>query len=476
MKLAGLPLGILLVFLTLPLPALAAGEEYFFNGAGLSALWMIPFAGMLLSLALMPLLLPHFWHNHFGKIAVFWAAAFAVPCAFVFGPDMAAYLVIHSMLLEYMPFILLMLSLFTVSGGICVIGDLSGTPRCNLAILTIGTILASWMGTTGASMLLIRPLLRANAHRGYRVHSVIFFLFLVANIGGSLTPLGDPPLFLGFLKGVHFFWPTTHLFSKMLLLSLLLLSLYYALDSYLFKREGSPVAPREEDAPPQKIRLKGKINVLLLLGVIVAVLVSGTWNPGVNFTIYGTELALQNVVRDALMLVITLASLHFTRSEYRAINNFNWEPILEVAKLFVGIFISMAPVVAILQAGEQGVLGPVIALLSDEAGQPVNAMYFWLTGMLSFFLDNAPTYLVIFNTTGGDPHLLMGEWADTLAAISTGTVFFGAITYIGNAPNFMVRSIAVNQGVPMPSFFTYMLCSISILFPCFALLTLLFFL
>jgi len=458
-----------------PSSALAASSEHFLDGAVLSPLWMIPFVCMLLSLALMPLLTPHFWHNHFGKIALFWAAAFAVPCALVFGPGMATYLVIHAMLLEYVPFILLMFCLFTVSGGICVTGDLVGTPRVNLLILLLGTLLASWMGTTGASMLFIRPLLRANAHRQYRVHSVIFFLFLVANIGGALTPLGDPPLFLGFLKGVSFFWPTTHLFAKTLFLSTLLLVLYFALDTYLFNREGRPEAPRDEDSPPEKLRLLGTVNLLLLLGVVGAVLLSGTWKPGVSFDIYGTEVELQNAVRDAFMVVIALASLGLTKAEYRAMNSFNWEPILEVAKLFVGIFISMAPVVAILQAGEQGKLAPVIALLSDEGGQPVNIMYFWLTGCLSFFLDNAPTYLVIFNTAGGDPALLMGEWADTLAAISTGTVFFGAITYIGNAPNFMVRSIAVNQGVPMPSFFAYMGWSVSILFPCFALLTFFFF-
>ena len=475
MKRVGSVLALLFVSLLLPFPALAAGSEHFLDGAGLSPLWMIPFICMLLSLALMPLLAPHFWHNHFGKIALFWAAAFALPCAIVFGPGMALYQVIHAMLLEYAPFILLLLALFTVSGGICVTGDLAGSPRVNLAILAIGTVLASWMGTTGASMLLIRPLLRANAHRQYRVHSVIFFLFLVSNIGGTLTPLGDPPLFLGFLKGVSFFWTTTHLFFKTLVLSLILLSLYYALDSFLFKKEGYPLPPRDDDAPAEKIGLKGKVNLLLLLCVVASVLMSGMWKPGLSFDIYGTEVELQNAMRDLFMVAVALASLRLTRPEYRAMNSFNWEPILEVAKLFVGIFISMAPVVAILQAGERGALAPVIALLSDESGQPVNYMYFWLTGLLSFFLDNAPTYLVVFNTAGGDPALLMGEWADTLAAISTGTVFFGAITYIGNAPNFMVRSIAVNQGVPMPSFFGYMVWSISILFPCFALLTVLFF-
>ena len=476
MKRVGSVLALIFVsLLCLPPPAWAAGSEYFLDGAGLSPLWMIPFICMLFSLALMPLLAPHFWHGNFGKIAVFWAAAFVVPCAVIFGPGFALHQVLHAMLLEYAPFILLMLALFTVSGGICVTGDLAGSPRVNLGILAIGTVLASWMGTTGASMLLIRPLLRANAHRQYRVHSVVFFIFLVSNIGGTLTPLGDPPLFLGFLKGISFFWTTTHLFCKTLVISLILLGFYYALDNFLFKKEGCPALPREDDAPPEKIGLKGKVNLLLLMCVVASVLMSGMWKPGLSFDIYGTELELQNALRDLLMVAVTLVSLRLTKPEYRAMNSFNWEPILEVAKLFVGIFISMAPVVAILQAGEKGALAPIIALLSDESGQPVNYMYFWLTGLLSFFLDNAPTYLVVFNTAGGDPAFLMGEWAGTLSAISVGTVFFGAITYIGNAPNFMVRSIAVNQGVPMPSFFGYMLWSISILFPCFALLTVLFF-
>ena len=399
-KYAGLFLALFAALFCLPLSALAASAEHTLDGATLSPLWMIPFICMLLSLALMPLVTPHFWHNNFGKIALFWAAAFALPCAWFFGPDMAVYLVVHTMLLEYIPFILLMFCLFTVSGGICVTGDLAGSPRVNLAILVIGTAIASWMGTTGASMLLIRPLLRANAHRQYRVHSVIFFLFLVANIGGSLTPLGDPPLFLGFLKGVSFFWPLTHLFTKTLVLSLILLGLYYALDSWLFKKEGCPEAPRDETTPREKIRLKGKINLVLLVFVVGAVLLSGTWKPGTGFVVYDTEVELQNAVRDGCMVLIALVSLWLTKAEYRAMNNFNWEPILEVAKLFVGIFISMAPVVAILQAGENGALASVIALLSNEHGQPVNTMYFWLTGCLSFFLDNAPTYLVIFNTAG----------------------------------------------------------------------------
>jgi len=475
MRRVGCMVALLVCSLVVPLSAYAASPEHFLDGANLSIAWVVPFACMLLSIALMPLLAPHIWHHHFGKISVFWGLAFAVPCAIAFGPGLALYQVIHALLLEYIPFILLLYALFTVAGGVCLAGDLVGTPKVNVALLAVGTVLASWMGTTGAAMLLIRPLLRANAHRQNKVHSVVFFIFLVANIGGSLTPLGDPPLFLGFLKGVDFFWTTSHLFLKTCTTSVLLLAIYFALDCYYYKKEGCPVPPREEGAAPQKLSIKGTVNLLLLLCVVASVLMSGMWKPGVTFSIYGTEVELQNLVRDLLMIVIAMASLRLTKREYRALNGFNWEPILEVAKLFLGIFISMIPAIAILRAGAQGALAPVINMVFEH-GQPNNAMFFWMTGMLSSFLDNAPTYLVFFNTAGGDPVHLMGEWAGTLSAISAGAVFMGAVTYIGNAPNFMVRSIAVDQGVSMPSFFGYMAWSVGILFPCFGLLTVLFFL
>ena len=475
MKRIGYALSLVTFIVALPFSAYAASAEHFLDGSQLSIMWVVPFVCMLLSIALGPLAIPHFWHHHFGKISIFWGLAFLIPCAITFGAGMAVYQTMHAILLEYVPFILLLLALFTVAGGVCLTGDLVGTPKVNLGILAIGTVLASWMGTTGAAMLLIRPLLRANAHRRYKVHSVVFFIFLVANIGGSLTPLGDPPLFLGFLKGVDFFWTTTHLFTKTLVLSILLLTIYFCIDTFLFKKEGSPVPPREAGSVPQKLALKGTVNLILLGCVVFSVLMSGMWNPGVEFEIYGTHLELQNLVRDALMIAITVASLSLTKPEYREMNGFSWDPILEVAKLFLGIFISMIPAIAILRAGTEGALAPVISAVTDSSGQPINAAYFWMTGMLSSFLDNAPTYLVFFNTAGGDPAMLMGEWAGTLSAVSAGAVFMGAVTYIGNAPNFMVRSIAIEQGVAMPSFFGYMMWSVGILIPCFALLTVLFF-
>ncbi len=466
----------LLMVLGLPALALAAGGDHpTIPGPELSAIWVIPFACMLLSIAIMPLAAPHFWEHHFGKIAVFWGLAFLVPCAFVYGFSTALYEMLHSILGEYVPFIILLFSLFTVAGGVRLTGSLVGRPGVNTGILAVGTILASWMGTTGAAMLLIRPLLRANAHRKYRAHSVVFFIFLVANIGGSLTPLGDPPLFLGFLKGVSFFWTTQHLFLKTLLMSLALLGIYFALDSWLFAKEGKPQPPHDPNAGEEKLGFDGKINFLFLACVVVTVLSSGLMQLGTAFTVYGVPIEGQNLLRDILLLVIAGLSLKFTSKRCRELNGFSWAPIEEVAKLFLGIFISMIPAIAILRAGTDGALAGLIHLVFDESGAPSNAMFFWLTGMLSSFLDNAPTYLVFFNTAGGDAQVLMTEMMDTLIAISAGAVFMGANTYIGNAPNFMVRSIAEDQGVKMPSFFGYMAWSCGILVPLFLILTLIFF-
>ena len=456
-----------------PLTALASEGAHHLNGGELSIFWIIPFVCMLLSIAIGPLAAPHFWEHHFGKVAVFWSLIFLIPFTMAYGLDMAKFQLAETVLLDYLPFIILLLALFTIAGGVRLTGSLVGTPKVNVALLAIGTILASWMGTTGAAMLLIRPLLRANAHRKYRVHSVVFFIFLVANIGGSLTPLGDPPLFLGFLKGVSFFWTTIHLFCKTALLSLILLALFFVIDFVLYKKEGSPVGPTPEN-PEEKLGLEGKVNFIFLGGVVVSVLVSGLITPETFYNVTGVEIPLTGIVRDVCLLLLAVLSLIFTSSASRQKNGFTWAPILEVAKLFIGIFITMIPAIAILKSGTEGALSGVINMVSHD-GQPVNYMYFWLTGLLSSFLDNAPTYLVFFNTAGGDAVHLMGEWANTLAAISAGAVFMGAITYIGNAPNFMVRSIAEEQGVKMPSFFGYMVWSIGILYPCFILITWLFF-
>ena len=446
------------------------------EGGHLSVLWAVPFAGILLSIAIFPLVAPHYWHHNFGKVSAFWALVLLIPMVVKFGMSVTGYELLHVSLLEYIPFIILLLALFTIAGGVRIKGSLRGTPVVNLTILIIGTILASWMGTTGAAMLLIRPLIRANSWRQKKTHVIIFFIFLVANIGGSLTPLGDPPLFLGFLKGVDFFWTTTAMFLPMVIVAVILWIVFYLLDSYYMKQEPNRTAPLEGNEN-EAIGMEGSVNLLLLAGAVGAVLMSGIWKPHISLSIYHVDVELQNITRDLLLLGLSFASMKLTSDSIRKRNQFTWFPIQEVAKLFAGIFVTIIPAIAILKAGEEGALGAIVGAVSTPAGEPINATYFWATGILSSFLDNAPTYLVFFNTAGGDPVQLMGELSQTLLAISAGAVFMGANTYIGNAPNFMVKSIAQEQGIEMPSFFGYMLrYSIPFLFPIFVLVTWIFFL
>ena len=458
--------------------ALAAAKDHHgphLDGGDLGLLWAIPFVGILLSIAICPLVAANFWHKHFGKIAAFWAVGFLGPFALMFGWELALYELLHTFLLEYVPFIILLGALYTVAGGVRVVGSLRGTPLVNTGILLIGTLIASWMGTTGAAMLLIRPLIRANEWRQSKAHIFVFFIFLVANIGGSLTPLGDPPLFLGFLKGVSFFWPTTHMLLPMVMLSGALLVIFYIFDTIMVRREPNPMPPPDEGENKVKLGLQGKVNILLIGAIVGAVLMSGIWKPGISFDVYHTDVAIQNVVRDIMLIGIALLSLVVTPTEARRGNAFTWFPIVEVAKLFAGIFITIIPAIAMLKAGESGPLGVIVSAVSSD-GQPNNMAYFWLTGILSSFLDNAPTYLVFFNTAGGDAQVLMTEQAKTLLAISAGAVFMGAVTYIGNAPNFMVRAIAEERGVKMPSFFGYIGWSIVFLMPLFGVISLIFFL
>nr|WP_315596955.1 sodium:proton antiporter [uncultured Cupriavidus sp.] len=446
------------------------------DGATLSPAWGVPFAGILLSIALFPLFAPKFWHHHYGKIAAAWAALFLVPFGLQFGLHAAAANTVHALLAEYIPFIVLLTALYVVAGGICVRGNLHGSPRLNTGILALGTVLASLMGTTGAAMLLIRPLLRANDNRRHVAHVVVFFIFLVANAGGALTPLGDPPLFLGFLKGVEFSWTLLNILPETLFIWVVLLALFYVIDRHYFLHREEALPPAHDPTPDSAgIRIEGRINFVLLLAVIALVLMSGLWKPGIAFDVMGTEVPLPALVRDVLLVVVTVVSLFATPHAARSGNEFNWEPILEVGKLFAGIFLTIIPVIAMLKAGTDGAFAAVIRTVSDGNGQPIDSMYFWATGILSSFLDNAPTYLVFFNTAGGDAATLMTRDASTLAAISAGAVFMGANTYIGNAPNLMVKAIAESRGVRMPSFFGYMAWSCAVLVPLFLVMTFLFF-
>ncbi|MDO5102061.1 MAG: sodium:proton antiporter [Lautropia sp.] len=458
------------LLLLLPLDALAAGAV---DGANLSIWWGLPFAGILLSIALIPLVAPHFWHHHFGKIAAFWAVAFLVPFSIVHGPQAALYGFVHAAVAEYIPFILLLTALFTCAGGIHISGNLKGSPALNTGILALGTCLASFMGTTGASMLLIRPLIRANDNRRHQAHVIVFFIFLVSNVGGALTPLGDPPLFLGFLKGVEFTWTLKHLWKETLVLSTMLLVMFFLLDSWLYRKEGVlPIDPTPTDDINRPFGVHGWQNVLLLGCVVGLVLMSGIWKSPVSIDVYGTPVPLPSLVRDVGLIVIIAVSLMITPKSIHEDNQFSWAPMEEVAKLFAGIFLTIIPVIEMLKAGVKGPFSIVVQAVTNEQGEPIPLMYFWTTGVLSSFLDNAPTYLVFFNSAGGDPNVLMTTLAPVLAAISAGAVFMGANTYIGNAPNLMVKAIAEDRGIKMPSFFGYILWSLTFLLPLFLIMSL----
>jgi Na+/H+ antiporter NhaD/arsenite permease-like protein len=427
-----------------------------------------PFAGLLLAIAVLPIVAGKFWHSNAKKLLV--AALFAVPAA--------AYLLVlewttgqeglHALwegVVEYVEFILLLGVLYVVAGGLLVHAPAHPTPWNNTKFLAVGAVLANLIGTTGASMVLIRPVLRANQVRRHARHVPLFFIFLVSNIGGLLTPLGDPPLFLGFLRGVDFFW-TFALWPQWLLANGLVLALFFLWDTWAYRRETLP--PPEN--PPDPVRLRGVINLFFLAGILATVLLRSPdisvpitqwlrqWWPGIDVQVYRPW-------GSVLMVTMALGSLLFTPRGVRQANGFAWDALLEVAILFAGIFITMVPALDLLarHGSELNLSGP--------------SAYFWLTGLLSSFLDNAPTYLT-FATIAADNkplHALMTDAPVVLAAISCGAVFMGAMTYIGNGPNFMVKTIAENSGLAMPSFLAYIVYSVVILLPIFAAVSFLFF-
>jgi Na+/H+ antiporter NhaD/arsenite permease-like protein len=446
----------------------AGAETPHLDGAQLGILWAVPFIGILLSIAVLPLATPHFWHRHYGKVSVAWSLAFIVPFAAIHGFELAQYQFAHVMLLDFVPFMILLLAPYTMSGGVLISGQIRGTPALNTGILAAGTAVAGLAGTTGASVLFIRPLLRANAGRKYNAHVVIFFIFLVSNLGGALTPLG-PPLSMGYLKGVDFFWPTMNLWQPTLVVLGILLAVFFLLDTLM-----GGVKPAT--AGGEAIKVKGLMNVVLLCLVPAVILASAMWQTSEHLTIAGIHLTVPDIARNLALLLLASISLMFTPLQNRTGNEFTWGPMNEVAKLFFGIFVTMVPILAMMRSGMDGAFAALLTLLTGPDGQPNNAMYFWLTGGLSSFLDNAPTYLVFFNAAGGDPAQLMGPLALTLAAISFGAVAMGANTYIGNAPNFMVKAIAEEAGVKMPSFFGYMAWAVVFLLPIFALVTWMFYL
>lgn len=444
-------------------------------------LWsVIPFVCMLLSIAIIPLVKHHWWEHNMLKVALFWAAVFLIPFGIAYGIKELTFQVLEIILLDYLPFIVLLLGLFVAAGGIAIKGTIVGTPKVNLILLLIGTLIASWVGTTGAAMLLIRPLIRANAWREKKAHVVVFFIFLVANIGGCLTPVGDPPLFLGFLRGVPFFW--TMKLLPLLLFSVVFLSVVFlVVDTMLYKKEiAAGKTPSQGSTEKEPIRIEGAHNFIFIVMVVGSVILNGLLSTNAAFldshgeligpNIGGVVLPYTSIIQMLIILLAAGLSMKFTKKEIREANAFTFAPIEEVAQLFIGIFITMIPALALLKAhgASLGISHPY--------------QFFWATGMLSGFLDNAPTYLV-FLTTAGGAHFTEGVMTTVgivppidLLAISAGAVFMGALTYIGNAPNFMVKSIAEENKIKMPSFFGYMAYSFGILVPLFVLITLVFFL
>ena len=445
-----------------------------------SLLYCIPFAGILLCIALFPLVMPTWWEDHQAPVVLVWSLAFIVPFVMGFGAHHTAEVVLECIINDYLTFIVLLFGLFCVAGNITLEGDLAGSPRINVGLLLFGTLLSSWVGTTGASMLMVRPIIKMNSWRRRKRHIMIFFIFLISNIGGCLTPIGDPPLLMGFMRGVPFFW-SLRLLPILAFNVAVLLFVFYHLDMRAYRKDIADGRKPDISKPGTEIRIAGLHNLIFLAAIVVAVLLSGTLPSlplfrNADGTVRGipilgeVTLTWPAVIEIAIILASAWLSFRTTSAKVRTENHFTWGAIKEVAILFIGIFITMQPALMILKAN-----GASLGLDSPY-------QMFWATGALSSFLDNTPTYLVFLTTAGslgfteGLATALGTVPAKMLVAISCGAVFMGANTYIGNAPNFMVKSISDENGVRMPSFFGYILWSLGFLIPVFILDTLIFFL
>ncbi len=469
--LAGRCAGLCGLALLAPAPAWGAGAGAALAGpvpglqAGLP--WGLPFLGLLLSIAVLPALAPRFWIRRMGLVSLAWSLALLLPRAVEAGLGVAASEAWHALLIEYLPFATLLLALYTAGGGVHLQGGPAGTPSGNTLMLAFGVALGLVVGTTAAAVVVIQPLLKANAHRRRRMHLVLFLIVLVANAAGALTPLGNPPLYVGLLRGVPFFWPATHLLPHFLLLTAVVLAAFWVLDRRLAATE--PPAP-----PPGPLRVRGWSNAGLILVAAAAVLAQGFVHPG-TVTLLGQPIGIERLAAIGVFIAVTEVSLYSTPRAIRQANDFVWHPMAEVAMLFAGIFITIGPVTAMLHAGLEGPLAPLLRMTLDAGGQPIPLLYFWLSGLLSAFLDNAPTYLVFFDLAGIRSEALTGAQALALQAISAGATFFGGLTYNGNAPNMMLRAIAAHRDVRMPGFIGFMLWSSTLLLPVFVLLSVVFF-
>ena len=442
--------------------------------------FVLPFVGVLAFVAIAPLVNGEWWEKHQFKVMLILSAAFIIPFAIAYGVGAMADVVLECIFNDYITFIVLLFGLYCVAGNISLDGDMAGSPRVNIILLCIGTGLASFIGTTGASMLMVRPIIKMNAWRSRRAHIMIFFIFMVSNIGGCLTPIGDPPLLMGFSRGVPFTW-SFHLFPVMLLNVVLLLIVFFFVDRKEYCKDVAAGMHPDIHKPGTKMVIKGKHNIIFIGMIVFAVMISGSLpnlpafqdasGNVLGIHIFGeVTFTYPALIEVGIILFAAYLSFRTTKKEVRTANHFTWGAIKEVAILFIGIFITMQPALLILK--EQGA----------NLGLTEPWQMFWVTGALSSFLDNTPTYLV-FLTTAGAMGMTAGIATTVgvipqvmLLAISAGAVFMGANTYIGNAPNFMVRSISEENGIKMPSFFGYITWSLRILIPIFAVDMLVFFL
>lgn len=445
----------------------------FFTGSCQAALVMpplisgVPFAGVLLSIAFGPLLFPRVWHKWENWLLVFWVVISTWLCSTTMGTYAVGHVVAAVIIKEYLPFVILIMTLYIISNGITLTIHKKGTTGVNVALFLAGGVLANLIGTTGTAILLLRPMLDVNKHRKHKVHTVIFFIFLVANIGGCLLPFGDPPLFLGYLKGVHFLWTAKHIFPIFAFVETLLVLAYVALDRFYFaKNSDELVVPQEATASEGSgVTMSGGLNIVLMLLAVVLISWSGTLPKKPAFSIFKAHVHYKSIARElGLMVISGIALWNFHHAENRSKSKrvILWGPINEVARIFLAIFITMAPISIMLRGGHE-FFQPICTLLKNSSHAAF--WYFWFVSPFSALLDNAPTYLVFFKMAGGDPIYLMTEGQQILVAISAGAVFMGAMTYIGNAPNFMVQSIAKQYGIHVPSFFGYLKWSCLILLP-----------
>lgn len=423
---------------------------------------LIPFVLMLLSIAILPLAFERWWESNLHKLYV--ALAAALPTYIYLIVNGMEHNLQHQMLFDYVPFIVLLCALFVVTGGICIEGDIEATPKANTVVLLIGFLLASLMGTTGAAMLLIRLLIGINSHRTHKTHTILFFIALVANCGGILSPLGDPPLFLLYLRGAHFTW-FLNMLPEWMFTGAMLLTMYYFTDRYFYRREPAE-ALKTGGMKQLHLKLSGRINVLYLVGIIMAVLLIN--GPHIPRMVEPDAPLYMKFLREIVLVGIIVLSMLTTRRKTRQANNFSWSPIVEVGVLFIGIFATMTPALLYLDAN------------AASLGLRAPWQFFYSTGALSAFLDNAPTAVAFHTVARGLPEVpdaayMAGIPEVLLRAISMSAVFFGAMTYIGNGPNFMVKAIAEQSGIKMPAFFGYITkFSLLVLLPVYVLAQLIF--